>query len=106
MKINEKWILLEDRKPELKYRSVYADAQDGEIAEEEESERVLVLSADGDIGTAYYNTYRVKGDDGIRETFPGIWFRTQKLESGITNAGCEETDLTDIYAWQPLPEIF
>ena len=39
MKINEKWILLEDQKPELKYRSVYADAQEGEIAEEEESER-------------------------------------------------------------------
>ena len=106
MKINEKWILLEDQKPELKYRSVYADAQDGEIAEEEESERVLVLSGNGDIGAAFYNTYRIKGDDTVKVTFPGVWFRTQKTESGITNADLEEADLTDIYAWQPLPEIF
>ena len=44
MKINEKWILLEDQKPELKYRSVYADAQEGEIAEEEESELAIFIT--------------------------------------------------------------
>lgn len=104
--MNEKWILWEDLKPALKYRSVYEDAAEGEIAEEEESDRVLVLSADGEIGIGFYNEYKVKGVDEIRTVIPGCWLRTEKTEYGVTNTRLEETNLQDVYAWQPLPEIF
>ena len=105
-KLDEKWILLEDRKPEFKYRSVYADACDGEIAEEEESDRVLIVSYDGEIGVGFYNEYKIKGEDETRSVFPGCWLRTRTTEYGVTNAAMEESNLEDIYAWQPLPEIF
>ena len=103
--INEKWILLEERKPELRYRCVYTNAEDGDLAEEEESDRVFLLSYDGEIGIGSYNEYKMKGETETEAVFSGCWLRTKKTEFGVCNDELEEAYLENVCAWRPLPEI-
>ena len=105
MTIGKKWILATIRTPELKYRNVYSWAEDGDIAEELESDEVLILTANGERGYAFYHAFRYHGEQSFRKAFYGVIFRVEETEYGSHNTELSADVIENVYAWQRMPGI-